>query len=107
MTDKSGEQGSFKLNGSGKSEKTTTKPEGAQGLSRESGGESLQSRQPPTGRPKAADSWVAQWSQLGMREGEAMEGEAEEVARGRGIANPRGEGKSAHILSCSVMSDSL
>lgn len=38
-----------------------------------------------------------------MREGEAMEGEAEEVARGRGIANPRGEGKSAHILSCSVM----
>ena len=34
MTDKPGEQGSFKLSGSGKSEETPTKPEGAQGLSR-------------------------------------------------------------------------
>lgn len=37
----------------------------------------------------------------GVREGEAMEGEAEEVARARG------QGKCACMLSCSVTSDSF
>ena len=36
-----------------------------------------------------------------------MEGEAEEVARGQGIANPMGQGKCACMLSCSVTSDSF